>query len=289
MESIPLYTFHKTKYGGELLIDLVTLEYIRPYLLADPTHTLSYHDITLITEGSGLFRIDNHTYQAAPNSIIFTRPGEIRQWDKEGIRNGYALIFEEAFLLSFFNDKHFIHNLSYFASDRDSAQLNLDIETAQRIQDLFEHIREEIDEAEKDTHILRAQLYETLMLLHRKYKLAYPTQTGNTGETNNHVHRFINLVRDNHKTQRSVQYYADKLCLTPNYLNEIVTRQTGMNAKQHIEHYTVEEIKRILTYTNMSITAIAEVLHFENISYLIRFFRKFAGQTPLQYRKATKP
>lgn len=52
--SIPQYTFYKTKYGSELLIDVVELKYIKRFLSENPIHTLTYYDITFITEGRGV-------------------------------------------------------------------------------------------------------------------------------------------------------------------------------------------------------------------------------------------
>ena len=100
--SIRPYKFYKNKYGSELLIDIVELKNIKKYLCANTVHTLTYYDITFITEGKGDFNIDNRHYEVAPHDIIFSRPGEIRTWDTEHIINGYALIFEEEFLSSFF-------------------------------------------------------------------------------------------------------------------------------------------------------------------------------------------
>ncbi len=53
--SIPRYTFHKNKYGSELLIDVVELKYVKKFLAASSVHTLTYYDITFITEGEGAF------------------------------------------------------------------------------------------------------------------------------------------------------------------------------------------------------------------------------------------
>ena len=53
--SIPLYTFYKNKYGSELLIDIVALKDIKKYLAGKAVHTLTYYDITFITEGEGRF------------------------------------------------------------------------------------------------------------------------------------------------------------------------------------------------------------------------------------------
>lgn len=84
-------------------------------------------------------------------------------------------------------------------------------------------------------------------------------------------------------------YYADKLCLTPNYLNELVTLSMQISAKQYICNKIIGEAKRLLTYTDLPVSEIAAILTYETVSYFIRFFRMHTGQTPLAYRKAHKP
>lgn len=105
--NIPQYDFYKHKYGDELLIDVVPLNTIKKYLKEQPVHILTYYDITLITSGEGEFLIDHQANRVKPQDIIFTRPGEIRKWDDKTIQDGFALIFEEEFLLSFSMIRHF--------------------------------------------------------------------------------------------------------------------------------------------------------------------------------------
>lgn len=107
--------------------------------------------------------------------------------------------------------------------------------------------------------------------------------------SNNHVSKFMNLVATHAKEQHSVQYYADKLCITPNYLNEMITSTMGFSAKQYIRNKVMEEAKRLLVYTDFPIADIAFELCFSTVSYFIRSFRQHTGETPLLYRKAHKP
>ena len=79
--SIPRYTFYKHKYGSELLVDVVELKYVKKFLTKSTVHTLNYYDITFITEGKGAFAVDNQTYEAIPCDVLFSKPGEIRNWD----------------------------------------------------------------------------------------------------------------------------------------------------------------------------------------------------------------
>ena len=99
----------------------------------------------------------------------------------------------------------------------------------------------------------------------------------------------MNLVNIHSKEQHSVQYYADKLCITSNYLNEMVTSTMGFSAKQYIQNKVMDEAKRLLVYTNIPISDIAFELCFSTVSYFIRSFRQHTGETPLLYRKTHKP
>ncbi len=285
MNPIVQYTFYKTKYGDELLIDVVELNDIKKYIVQQPAHTLTYYDITWISEGSGFFCIDHKKYPVKPGDVIFSRPGEIRKWDKDKIVNGYALIFEEEFLSSFFNDTGFLRHLSYFHPEA-SSMISLDNETGHRISTLIKNIKSEIDTYQvKDKHILRALLYETLMLLNRAYTDVNSPNKESLGTKNQHVDRFVNLVNTNFKSCHSVRDYAEKLCITPNYLNETVKATTGINAKQYLQNKIILETKKMLAYTNLSVSEIASDMGFDDLSYFIRFFRKQTGCTPLEYRK----
>ena len=288
---IPRYTFYKNKYGSELLIDVVELKYVKKFLAQSSVHTLTYYDITFVTEGEGRFSIDNQTDEAASRDVFFSKPGEIRNWDTRHIVNGYALIFEDEFLSSLFKESLFVQHLSFFQSGKTSSKLQLPDELYMRILQILHNIKTEIDSyRQNDVYVLRALLYEVLMLLDREYKKVNMEEETTPKEVGNiHIDKFMKLVESHLKEQHSVQYYADKLCITPNYLNEIITSTKGISAKQYIRNKVMYEAKRLLTYTDFPISDIAFELHFSTVSYFIRSFRQHTGETPLLYRKTHKP
>lgn len=288
---IPRYTFYKNKYGSELLIDVVELKYVKKFLSQSSVHTLTYYDITFVTEGEGKFSIDNQTNEAASRDVFFSKPGEIRNWDTCHIVNGYALIFEDEFLSSLFKDSLFVQHLSFFQSGKTSSKLQLPDELYMRILQILHNIKTEIDSyRQNDVYVLRALLYEVLMLLDREYKKVNMEEETTSKEVGNiHIDKFMKLVESHLKEQHSVQYYADKLCITPNYLNEIVTSTKGISAKQYIRNKVMDEAQRLLTYTDFPISDIAFELHFSTVSYFIRSFRQYTGTTPLLYRRTHKP
>ena len=288
MRNIPTYDFHKTKYGSELLIDVVALKDIKKYLSDHSLHALTYYDITLITDGEGFFRIDETNHQVKVSDVLFSQPYQLREWDTQHIADGYALIFEEEFLLSFFNDPNFINNISFFKKYCNNSRLELSTSVFEQINFLMQQIKDEIDKyAVKNKHILRALLYQVLMTLDRAFIGQYAIAP--QSDSRNYVDRFLTFVHADFQINHEVQYYAEKLYLTPNYLNELVKKVTGMPAKQIIQTKLINESKKYLLYSDHTVAEISERLSFETPSYFIRFFRKRTGCTPLQYRKDQNP
>jgi len=278
------YHFHKTKYGEELLIDLIRLESLEPYLLEDPTHRLDYYDVTLILDGGGTFSIDDNTQPVERGRIFFSAPGQVRSWQYDHIPKGYALIFEEEFLCTFFNDSQFVKKLSCFNSNGASVALEPASGEFGQLVQLMESIRKEMDNYQTGgQHILRALLYQALMLLNRICLAQHPLLAPKPG--NRYVDAFIQLVNIHYPDNRSVDYYAGQLHITPGHLNDLVKKHTGVSAKQHISHRTMLEAKRLLMYTSMTIDEIAGHLNYASTNYFIRAFSKSTDTTPLRFRK----
>ena len=281
---IKQYHFHKTKYGEELLIDLIQLESLEPYLSEDPTHSLTYYDITLILDGEGTFSIDDNIQPIERGSIFFSAPGQVRSWQFKHIPKGYALIFEEEFLCTFFNDSQFVKKLSCFNNRGASVALEPASGEFSQLALLMQNIREEICRYQtKDQHLLRALLYQALMLLNRICLAHAPSLPPK--QSNRYVDEFIQLVNIHYPDNRSVDFYAEQLHITPGHLNDLVKKHTGISAKQHILNRTMLEAKRLLTYTSMTIDEIADRLNYGSTNYFVRAFGKSTDMTPLRFRK----
>lgn len=290
MNSIPKYNFYRKKYGEELLIDVINLDSIKGNIRKNPVHRVTYYDITFLTEGSEEIAINDRSYLMVPGSAVCSIPGDVWTWQQHTNMNGYVLVFEEEFLLSFFNDAHFLQKFAYLHPQRESAHVIIDKQIFGRVVQLLQLINEDIlNHAEKDHHLLRAMLYEVLMLLNRSFTTAVVnTSPPKNMAVNRYVHSFVQMVNKGYTSQRNVQEYADKLFITTNYLNKIVRQTLGVSSKQYIQNKVIQESKRLLIYTTLSVAEIASKLHFETASYFIRFFRKHTGYTPRDYREAMK-
>ena len=285
MKGIYLYNFFKTKYGKELLIDVIDLAEIKNNLDKTPVHRLTYYDITFITQGYDEICINENKLQVGPDKAVSSIPGDVWQWNPKTSLEGYVLVFEEEFLLSFFNDPFFLQNLSYLRSGRASSLLVFEPLLFDRVINLLVHIKEEINTTEeRDHHILRAMLYELLILLNRSNVISENKSNVHNPTENRYLNSFVELVKSNYIEDRNINNYADKIHITSNYLNKIVHKSLGLSPKKYIQLKVIEESKRLLTYTSLSIAEISDKLHFSTPSYFGRFFQKITNTTPLEYR-----
>lgn len=98
------------------------------------------------------------------------------------------------------------------------------------------------------------------------------------------VERFLNEVQTHYMEQRNIEFYADKLCLTPKYLSKVVKETSGLSAGEWIDNYVTLEAKALLKSTNMTIQQISDQLNFASQSFFGKYFKRHAGVSPKEYR-----
>lgn len=98
-------------------------------------------------------------------------------------------------------------------------------------------------------------------------------------------HRFMHLIHEHAAQEHQVAFYAEKLCITPRYLNEITASAVnGKTPKDFIDEQLTAEIKVQLNNPDLSIAEIAANCQFPDSSYLSRFFKKHTGISPKEFR-----
>ena len=96
--------------------------------------------------------------------------------------------------------------------------------------------------------------------------------------------RFLALVSENYTSERGMQFYADKLCLTPKYLSKLIKEASGRSGPEWIDAHVILEAKNLLRYSGMSVKEIVYALHFPNASVFHKYFKSHTGLTPSEYR-----
>lgn len=99
------------------------------------------------------------------------------------------------------------------------------------------------------------------------------------------VRHFNLLVETHFRTEHSVQFYADQLNKSPKTLANIFPKYNQKPPLQIIQGRIILEAKRLLTYTDKTVKEITYELGFEDPAYFATFFKRAAGQSPVEFRK----
>ena len=98
------------------------------------------------------------------------------------------------------------------------------------------------------------------------------------------LERFFDCVQNHYIKERGVDFYADKLCLTPKYLSTVIRQTSGKTAGDWIDEYVILEAKALLKSTNMTIQQISDELNFHSQSFFGKYFKRLVGVSPKEYR-----
>ena len=104
-----------------------------------------------------------------------------------------------------------------------------------------------------------------------------------------YAEQFLSDLSKNHKRERSVKFYADRLHITPKYLSGIVREVSGRLASEWIEEVVINEAKNMLSNTSMTIQEISDELNFSNQSFFGKYFKEHTGISPKAFRATAAP
>lgn len=96
--------------------------------------------------------------------------------------------------------------------------------------------------------------------------------------------RFFRILEDNFKSERTVQFYAEILCVTPGHLSKVLKAVSGKTTSQLIDDVVIMEACILLNNPSLTIAQVANELQFSDQSFFGKFFKKQIGISPSKYR-----
>ena len=177
-----------------------------------------------------------------------------------------------------------------FFSYASNEALHLSVDERVIVQDYMDKIARELEHAiDKFSKPLIVSNIEVLLNYCMRF---YERQFITREELNNDVlvrfERLLDDYWDSGMAERyglpTVKYFADKICLSPNYFGDLVKAETGRTAREHIQLKIVEKAKSALFEPETSIKQVADLLGFQYPQHFLRFFKKEVGCTPKEYR-----
>ncbi|HIW11045.1 MAG TPA: helix-turn-helix domain-containing protein [Candidatus Rikenella faecigallinarum] len=98
--------------------------------------------------------------------------------------------------------------------------------------------------------------------------------------------RFLEELRQHYTTERSIHFYADRLCLTPKYLSQVILAVSGRYAGDWIRDYVILEAKALLKSGQYTVQQVSDLLNFANQSFFGVYFKRSVGCSPTAYKES---
>lgn len=147
-------------------------------------------------------------------------------------------------------------------------------------------LKENIDSHSQTLVVSNIELF--LNYCSRYYGRQFITRKNSNKDTIGQVEKILKnhfkLESNLEKSIPTVKYLASQVNLSPNYLSDLLKKETGMNAQDHIHYYLIEEAKNILKHTEKSVSEVAYSLGFEYPQYFSKLFKQKTGSTPVEFR-----
>lgn len=238
----------------------------------------------------GRAKYGQHHYDFGEGGLVFTAPGQLFEKPKSSKGKGCILLIHPDFFLSYSLAKK-IRQYGFFLYDTDEA-LHLSEKEKETIFSVFKIIDEElknrIDDYSQDVIISQIELL--LNYSSRFYKRQFITYTAVNDDLIEQFEEVLDSYFSSDNSLQSgmpsVQYVAEKLHVSTNYLSDLLRSLTGLNTQQHIHNRLIEMAKEILSTTNLSVSEIAYQLGFDYPQSFTRLFKNKTSQTPLEFRQS---
>ena len=251
-------------------------------------HRHSFFHVVLFTNGAGSHTIDFDQFTVRPYQIYFMIPGQVHSWHFEGEVDGYIINFSETLFRSFLLNPNYLERFPFFSGISADSVCQLPVEVQDKTTLLFEEI---IDHASNRND---GEMDMIILLLLQLFLVVEGSCMGNNKKSIPQqkkvlLRNFRRLIDQHYLSIKLPKEYADLLYVTPNHLNALCQDLLGKTAGELIRDRVLLEAKRLLTSADVTVTEIAYHLNFQDNSYFNRFFKKYVGVTPDEFRKKLIP
>lgn len=265
------------------ILPLQTLFSHQRYPMNTPQRLHSYV-MVLFTKGRGQHYVDFASYPYQEGTLLFIAENQVHHWEINLQNDAFVLAFSKEFLYKSSQDRDLLENYRIFDYALQSPTILLEDTDYQRFIRLFSELKYEFDQQKTDEfqHDIYRNLLRTMLLLAERLKRnqALPPVLAQYQDFT----RFREQVETDYPHTRNVQDYAVRLGYSPKKLNQITKMVLNKNAKDFVDERVILEIKRLLIHTHLSVKEIAEATGFDEPTNLIKFFKRYTGQTPLSFR-----
>lgn len=241
--------------------------------------------LAICLEGEAEIKINLKKYTVSKNTLIIIFPNQIFEPIKKGDSLNAKTLFFPMDLLA---DLPFPSNFDVAFKIGKQSCIKVPDEIMQELLTYFsliKNLHDRTDQAYR-REIAKGLLYTTIMQACSIYVDTECNTEIKSARKEELLHNFFRLMMNHRKEVRNVAFYADKLFVTPKYLSSTLKKATGKTANEWINESVIIEAKSMLKRSKMTVLQISEELNFPNASFFGRYFKQYAGMTPIEYRES---
>ena len=280
---------HTDRHPLVSVIDYAKVSPVRHSLNNYSIYGIFFHDEAEIDLAYGCGK-----YDYKKGTVICVAPGQIGGKEDNGERvmlTGWALLFHPDLLHGTTLEKA-IKNNSFF-DYRVNEALHMTDEEHGILTSLMRQIRDELRKRhdELQDSIIVGYIELVLNFCQRFYNRQFITRKFDNSDMLMKFDRLLHDYFDGNMQLTlglpTVQFCADKLCMSSNYFGDMIKKTTGDTASNYIRQYIIQRAKNELA-TGESIARVAYGLGFEYPQHLSRMFKKLTGMTPSDYYESLR-
>lgn len=183
-----------------------------------------------------------------------------------------------------------IKSYSFFSYSSNEA-LHLSLREREIFSDCLDKISLELDHSidRLSKRLISRNIQLLLDYCLRFYERQFITRAEANGTVLSRFENLLDEYFENSSAQTeglpTVRYFADKVCLSPNYFGDLIKKETGKTPQEYIQNKIIDLAKEMIIGTDKTVSEIAYELGFQYSQHFSRIFKKNVGCTPLEYRK----
>ncbi|MGZ8544265.1 MAG: helix-turn-helix domain-containing protein, partial [Flavisolibacter sp.] len=250
-----------------------------------PPFKKDFYFIALVNNaGKTKITYDNTSVTELNSFLVFQSPGLLYSFFRDDNASGYLMYFKKE-CFSFFK-RDFEKEFPFF----DLLHTNFFKLNQSRFNE-FAPMFEEVFQAyegtnDKEYTVASLKLLALLYQL-KEFAAAFSQwEQGFATPQQTLLKKFIHLVNNYYLEKRTIEEYAAILFITPNHLSQTIKAASGKNALAIINERIMTEAKSLILYTDFDMSQIAWQLNFSDPANFGKFFKRYSGTTPLEFRKA---
>lgn len=247
-------------------------------------HSHLFYEVYILEQGYTIHNVDFSTYHLKDNSLFFINQEQIHHWEKNISQqlNGYRLLFTPQLIQTGFIPANLMWELMYWHGMKDHPLIKLTTES--QIYTYAKLLHTEYLDPQGNEDNIKALLFLFLNEIKKLCTIRDITK-GAPSDHILHYKRFLREVESNYDKDLSLKEYADMINISTRHLSRMVKLISNTTLSNLIIQRRILQSKRLLKYSELSISEIAHVIGFADSSYFCKVFKKLNGTTPLKFKK----